>query len=266
MTPYPHRIAALLLPFAPCAHALQPLITDDTGTQGRGGHQLEAAWNVDRSKNGTDSDRQQSLPLTFTVGATDALDLFFAVTPTRLRSGATDSDSRGLANTAIGAKWRFHEITDSKTTFAVKPQLLLPVSGSREAAGLGAGKAAFDLTLIASRETSFGALHLNVGAWDSRHKHPTNNPNTRHTRVSLAPVWDFTEHFKLVADAGLAWHAESGTGIHAREHFLELGDICSPSKNLDFSFGLIHCRASQTPQSTTHSATLGATLGATWRY
>ena len=179
MTTHLPRIAALLLPFATCAHALQPLITDDTGTQGRGSHQLEAAWNVDRSKNGTDYDRQQSLPLTFTVGATDALDLFFAVTPTRLHRGATDSDSRGLTNTAIGAKWRFHEITDSKTTFAVKPQLLLPVSGARENAGLGSGKLSGDLTFTVSQELPFGAVHANLVAGRERYRDTTANPDTR---------------------------------------------------------------------------------------
>lgn len=262
MTTHPLRIAALLLPLASTAHALQPLITDDTGTQGHGGHQLEAAWNVDRSKNGTDYDRQQSLPLTFTVGATDTLDLFLTATPTRLRSGATDSDSRGFANTAIGAKWRFHEITDSKTSFALKPQLLLPVSTERENAGLGNGKLSGDLTFIVSQELPFGAVHANLGAGRERYRDTTANPDTRTWRASLAPVWDITEHFKLVADIGMEWVKERGTDQHSRETFTEIGTICSPNKNLDFALGLIRRSDNRSPQSVSHSATLGVT----WRY
>lgn len=253
-------LALALVLIANCAHALQPLITDDTGTQGKGGRQIEAAYTFDRIKDGSDFERQQSLPLTYTWGASDVLDLFLSATPTRLH--ADTLDARGMANTVIGAKWRFYEDEASKTSLAIKPQLLLPVSAGRESAGLGTGNTSFDLTFILTRELPHGALHFNLGTAEARHRDAATTPNTRHQRISLAPVWDITEHFKLVADAGLEWLKENGSGNRMREKFFELGTICSPAKNLDFALGLIRRSDNQSPQGVTHSATLGVT----WHY
>ena len=45
------------------AFAFQPLITDDTGTQGEGGNQLEFSFNQDREKAAGDTVRVQELSL-----------------------------------------------------------------------------------------------------------------------------------------------------------------------------------------------------------
>jgi hypothetical protein len=258
---FPRHALAITLALLTCkAHALQPLITDDTGTQGRGGRQIEAAYTFDRIKSGGDYERAQSLPLTFTWGASDALDLFLTATPTRIH--AETSDVRGMANTVIGAKWRFHEDEAKKLSLAIKPQVLLPVSAGRESAGLGTGKASFDLTFILTRELPDGALHFNLGAAEARHRDPAASSNTRHQRFSLAPVWNMTDHCKLVADAGLEWLKENSGGNRTREKFFELGTLYSPAKNLDFALGLIRRSDNQSPQAVTRSATVGLT----WRY
>lgn len=57
------------------AWALQPLITDDTGTQGAGGQQVELSWTRERMRAGPARDSAQSGAPTYTFGATDTLDL-----------------------------------------------------------------------------------------------------------------------------------------------------------------------------------------------
>lgn len=237
------------------ADALQPLITDDTGTQGKGGRQIEAAYTFDRSKSDDAYARQQSLPLTYTWGAAEALDLFLSATPTRL--AADGVDTRGMASTVVGAKWRFHEDAARKLSLALKPQILLPVSREREDAGLGVGRASLDLTFIVTQELPFGAVHFNLGAANERHRDASASPGNHARRASVAPVWELTEHFKLVADAGLEWLREGGE--RSRERYFEVGTICSPTKNLDFALGLIRRTDNQNPQGITHTATLGVT-------
>src|SRR5512134_3402934 len=62
--------------FASSTAAFQPLITDDTGTQGAGGNQVELALNRQEVKGAGDTTITRTLPLVFTRGITDALDLY----------------------------------------------------------------------------------------------------------------------------------------------------------------------------------------------
>lgn len=71
------------------AHAYFPFITDDTGTQGEGGNQLELNYvfikerGVGIAENGTyysgDFGTSNSFPMTYTRGLTDNLDVFVGI-------------------------------------------------------------------------------------------------------------------------------------------------------------------------------------------
>lgn len=242
------------------ASAFQPLITDDTGTQGADGNQIEFSFNEDRSRMDGNTDRTRAFPVVYTRGLTDSIDVFAGFSYIRIRSGTPGGDASGGGNPAIGAKWRFYENDESKTSLAIKPVILYPVSSSREREGLGTGKTSGSLTLILTQEVPFGAVHVNAGVIRDLYRDTLNNPNTTTTRASIAPVWDVSERWKLALDLGTE-SARSG-GSSVRTDFVELGAIYAPSKDLDFALGFVRSSDNDSPHTTTNTATAGVT----WRF
>ncbi|MBI3041228.1 MAG: hypothetical protein HYY78_00170, partial [Betaproteobacteria bacterium] len=100
------------------ASAFQPLVTDDTGTQGAGGNQLEAAYNRTVDKAPDARVVTHEAPLVFTRGVTDALDLYAGLGYQRIVPPAPEAVQRGWGNPAVGAKWRFYENEAAKLSFA----------------------------------------------------------------------------------------------------------------------------------------------------
>jgi hypothetical protein len=240
---------ATLLP----AHALayHPLITDDTGTQGLGGNQLELGYDYARSTTAGIVDIGREVPFTYTRGLTDRLDAFVGV------SRITSPDA-GWSNVGIGAKWRFYEDEASKTSLAIKPEIVLPVSASDEADGFGNGKTSYGLSLILTREVAFGELHMNLAAERNNYADSTITDRRSRYRASVAPVWAVAEGWKLALDLGIQTNPDPAE--KARMGYAELGVVYSPSKDLDLSLGIIRDVMDGEVQTTS------ATLGLTWRF
>lgn len=251
-------VAGLLFATASAtAFAFQPLITDDTGTQGAGGNQLEFSLNEDRERLAGDVTRTRALSGGYTRGLTDTLDVFVQANHTRIRSAGADVSGNP---SSFGAKWRFYESEDSKTSLGLKPELHLPVSADKEAAGLGTGRSSFGLTLILSREVPFGAIHANLAAGHDRFRDAAANPDATVLRASVAPVWDVAEEWKLALDVGS--ETEKAGGSETRADFVEIGAIFSPNKDLDFAFGIVR----RTDNANPAAKTTAATVGVTWRF
>ena len=254
LTPLP--AALLALP----AFALQPLITDDTGTQGAGGNQLEFSLNQASSTISGTTDRSSALPLVYTRGVTETLDLSAGVAWIRLRPGSGNADTSGFGNPGLGTKWRFLDTNDAGTSAAVKLEALVPVSGGAQASGLGSGRVGGLLTFIVSQEVPFGAIHFNAGIGRVRYADAANNPDETPVRLSVAPVWRVNEQWQLALDLG----AESvqSAGSRARTAFAELGAIWSPREDLDLALGITRFGDNLNPGTRTW---LG-TAGITWRF
>lgn len=251
----------LLLVFAGLAapaQAAQPLITDDTGTQGKGGQQLEVSQTQDRLRQAADRGRSRATGLTYTLGLSEQADLFVGTSYQGLRL-SDQSPASGWGNPVLGVKWRLWEHEASKTSLALKPEVLLPVSAAAEASGLGAGRVSYALNAIVSRETSFGALHFNVAF--NRDRMRSSLETERGLRYSVAPVWDLSASWKLALDMGLET-TRNGTGIRVRSRFVEVGAIYSPDKNQDWALGLIRSSDNDTPESSKRTLTGGWT----WRF
>lgn len=248
----------LLAAAAPSALAFQPLITDDTGTQGTGGNQFEFSVNEDRERSAGETTRTRTLPVVYTRGFTDALDLFAGVNHTRISSSVPGTDASGSGNSSFGAKWRFYENEESKISLGVKPAIILPVSSGKEAEGLGKGRTSYEATLILTKEIHhFGAVHANLFIGRDRYRV---SPDATITRVSIAPVWDVAEEWKLMLDMGA--QTERAGGGSTQSKFIEVGAIYSPNKDLDFALGIIRTTDDAQPSAGTTSATLGIT----WRF
>ncbi len=246
--------------FSASALALQPLITDDTGTQGTGGNQLEFSYNRDRARSDGETERTQTVPVVYTYGLTETLDLFAATGYSRIRTSTPGGDASGFGNLTLGGKWRFLENEETGTSLGIKPEIALPVSSSRETRGLGTGKTSGNLTFILSQELPFGAIHVNAGIGRDRFRHSDENPDTRFKRFSVAPVWDVTDQWKLALDRGV--ESARADGQTTRSRFVEVGAIYSPDKNLDLAIGAIRTADNAQPKTTTHSLTAGVT----WRF
>lgn len=261
--PTRHVSANLLLAlaaFSSSSSALQPLITDDTGTQGSGGNQLEVSYSRDRTRVDGEIERVHSVPVVYTYGVTDTVDIFASVAYSRIRTSVAGGDASGMGNTVLGAKWRFFESEESGTSLAIKPEVAIPVSSQRESDGLGTGKTSGNLTFILSQEVPFGAVHFNAGLGRDRYRHSDENPKTDYRRVSVAPVWDVSEQWKLALDLGTESARADGQTVRSR--FAEIGAIYSPSKDVDLALGFIRSTDDESPKSTTHSVTAGLT----WRF
>ena len=219
-------LATGLLGLLPQARAFHPLITDDTGTQGMGGNQLELG--LDHVDDAAGNDR--ALGVTYTRGFSETLDGYV---------GAAYQTSRpkGWGNVGVGLKWRFLEDEANKFSLALKPELLLPVSRADEAAGLGNAKLSYGLTLIGSLETGFGELHVNLEAARSNFGDDTLPDRKNFWRASVAPVWAVAEDWKLALDLGLMTNADRAED--ATMGFVEVGVVYSPNEQFDFSLGVI---------------------------
>lgn len=256
----PVRLVGCLALVPAAALAFQPLVTDDTGTQGAGGNQLEASYNRTTDKAPGSRVVTHEVPVTYTRGIADTLDLYIGIPHQRMVPNAPAATERGWGNTAAGAKWRFYENDASKLSFALKPQVLLPVSDSREARGLGTARTSYGVGLIMTQETGFGAIHANWMADRVNYADGALNAAERRTqyRLSVAPVWDVAATWKLALDAGLVTNPDRAE--KARAGYIEIGAIYSPGKDLDLAIGVIRGTLDGSVRSTQ------LTAGVTWRF
>lgn len=231
--------------------AFHPLITDDTGTQGAGGNQLEVGYDVARSKDGGVTDTARSLGLTYTRGIADGLDAYIG-------AAYQTSEPNGWGNVGIGLKWRFFDDAASGVSLALKPEVLLPVSRADEARGLGNGETSYGVTLIASQETAFGAVHFNAELARSNFADATIEDRRDFWRVSVAPAWRVSDAWTLALDLGL--QANPDRSRDAAMGYAELGVVYTPDDALDLSFGVIRDLKDGPVESTT------VTVQATWHY
>ncbi len=253
-------LSALMLTVCPLVTwAFQPLITDDTGTQGHGENQLEISFADERTDQSGIVSSARVLPLTYTRGLSDTLDISFGLNHTHLNSNDPSTNFvSGNGNPSLGLKWRFYENETSKTSLALKAELGLPIQSEQEALGLGSARTSYALTAILMQETGFGAILANLAATQTRYQDQLANPDVKLFRVSIAPVWQVNEQWKLALDLGSQTEIAAAKRTH--QEFLEIGVVYAPDKDIDCALGLI----GRNDQSTATSYAI--TGGVTWRF
>ena len=206
------------------AYAAHPLVTDDTGVQGEGHHQLEM---------NTDWSRQSGQPshvgaFTYTYGVTDKLDLFANVP--QYFSSPTGS---GMGDASLGAKWRFHD--DKGLSLALKPELF-STSGNPERSH-GTGRSSAALSLLGSYESGPWTWHANAGVSYYRYGRDEDIHSHRHTlwRTSAASWYAVNEQWKVVGDVGIAQNSENANRTWPA--YALLGVIWSPNDTIDLDIG-----------------------------
>jgi hypothetical protein len=146
--------------------AAHPLITDDTGTQGKGKFQLELNGQYDWDK-GDSEDRSVKntggqAAATLSYGLAENVDLVSSLPYLWGKSEVKEItlyDEKGIGDAVIEAKWRLFE----KDGFglALKPGINIPTGNDEK--GLGAGLLGGHLFLIASQELGSWKFHGNLG-------------------------------------------------------------------------------------------------------
>jgi len=133
-------------------YAAHPLISEDNGTQGTSGNQIEV--NSDFSTKSTINSRTAAF--TYTYGVSDTLDIFLNMPTTW---GATSGQSTGLNDGSAGVKFRFFE--KEGLSFGVKPELI--IASGNENKGLGTGKNSYSYTLMLEYEYKPLTFLVNFG-------------------------------------------------------------------------------------------------------
>jgi hypothetical protein len=236
--------AAALALACGAAQATHPLVTEDTGTQGEAGNQLElnTDWQIEGDT------RTQVATMAYTRGLTDALDVFVSAPHTM-------SSPSGMNDSSLGIKWRFYD--ENGLSLGVKPEYLMASGDAGK--GLGNGRDGMALTLMLQYEAGNWIWLANVAATRNRYSDATLAADNREWvgRESLALIYKATEQLSLLIDVGQSDHREKAQS--QRPQYAVLGMIYSPRAGLDLDIGY---KAGL--NSTETDRQIG--VGVTWRF
>lgn len=212
------------------SHAIDLLITNDTGTQGRGNFQIEINSEFAHdSENGDKADTFEVSPI-LSYGLTDTVDVVLGAPYQFLRvneSGKKDT-ANGISDISLEFKWRFYD--KDGLSFALKPGITLPTGDDDK--GLGSGRATYSAFFITTKELDPWAFHLNLGYTRNENK-ADERKNLWHG--SLTAVYNLTEKIRLVGNTGLERNTDRN--VDTNPAYVLGGLIYSGLENIDIFFG-----------------------------
>jgi hypothetical protein len=256
----------MMTTFSP-ALALHPLITDDTGAQGKGYLELEFGYQYDHdSFKWIDShpesilagelqgqsnlgrvlnrDEANTITLTLAYGIIDNFDVVIGLpyqyTKTRERrtyfspplqfvSLKSTTTASGLSDVITEFKWKFYEY--KMLSLALKPGIIFPVGDAYR--GLGVGKPGGYGYVIATADLTPVVMHLNLGYLRNQ-----NILNEREDiwHASLAfEFWVVKDRLRLVTNFGFERNRYKWSNF--QDVFVLGGIVVSPTENIDIDFG-----------------------------
>jgi hypothetical protein len=220
------------------AFAAHPLITDDTGTQGKGKFQFEFIGEYGHDKENGVTTKNSTFPTipVLSYGVTDTLDVVFGMPYTIVKTEEAGTETRlsGFGDASIELKARFYE--KDGLSFAVKPGINLPTGDEEK--GLGNGKVSYRTFFITTKEAAPWAFHLNVGYIRSEYKLSADKDANRKDiwHVSLASQVEVVKDLKVVSNIGMERNSDKTSETHPA--FILGGLIYSIAENLDVDFGV----------------------------
>ena len=227
--------------FSSVSFAAHPLITDDTGTQGKERMQIEINGEVssDKSTEGgvTTKTEGRGIAAILSYGITDSADIIIGVPYQWSKTTLDDvvqSDESGIADMSLEAKWRFFE--KDGFSLALKPGVTLPTGDENK--GLGNGKASYSLTFIPMLESEPWMLHLNLAYTHNEYKLEADKDAKRNDvwHLSLAGGVDIAEGLTVVGNVGMETNEDKSSG--KAPAFILGGIIYSVSENFDIDAGV----------------------------
>jgi hypothetical protein len=216
-----HSFALLaLLLLSRSAHGAHPLLTEDTGTQGKGGWQLEVNGERQRDPqpDGTPVLRAIQSGTTLSYGVTDTVD-FKVDLPYVRHQGALD--------VAAGFKWRFYE--EGPLSFGTLFGILLPTGDEQK--GLGTGRYNAGASGIASWQGERWEFHSHLGLRTNSNVIGQRDWLGHFSAATLYRVW---QPFRLLLD--VAWDSNPQADEGALGNTV-VGFIWNVTKDFDLDAG-----------------------------
>lgn len=231
---------AIHYPLLTASFAAHPLITDDTGTQGKGKFQIEINSEFSREKETIDGIRIKEtggeLAAILSYGITDNADFVIGLPYvwTKTKSdGEKDSES-GISDVSLELKLRLFE--KDGLSLALKPGITLPTGDENK--GLGNGRVSYGLTFITTKEIEPWVFHLNLGYTNNEYKLDADKDANRKGiwHISLASEVEVVKDIKVVANIGAERNPDKSSNTHPA--FILGGLIYSITDNFDIDFGI----------------------------
>jgi hypothetical protein len=222
--------------------AAHPMLTEDTGTQGRGRVELELG--LERDRDGGSHTVLFAPQVSY--GIVQTVD--FIVQPSWLRVSGAASVAGGAGDTVVDAKWRFVEQDD--LSLGVRGGVGFPTGNADR--GLGAGEATYHLTLIASLATEPLAWHANVGG---ARQGGADGLRRDLASASIALVWTLRDGLQFTAEIGVGQHPDRS--VSTWPAVARCGLIATVDPHLDLDVGVQTRLNDVAPES---SILAGATL------
>ncbi|MBN1475050.1 MAG: transporter [Syntrophaceae bacterium] len=212
-----HLILSLVGLFSMCmvAYAGHPLMTDDTGTQGKGHVQAEAGLSFFYDKDKVDEvtkveTKGGEAAVSLAVGLFEPLDVvlgapyvWYSIKENGTRVGRED----GIADIALDVKWRFFE--KNGWSLAIKPGISVP-SGDEDK-GLGTGRVGYSLFFIGTKEIESIAIHTNLGYILNENKFDERKDLWH---ASVAAEVEIIKNLKLMANVGIERNPDPESDNH----------------------------------------------------
>jgi hypothetical protein len=188
---------------AQTALAGQPLVTDDTGTQGTGKVQIEITGEYfhdrERVAGATEKARGGNAGATLTVGVHERVDVVAGVPFdwfSNYVNGERIARESGIGDVTFDVKWRFFE--KDGWSLALKPGVILPTGDDER--GLGNGRVGYRFFLIGTKEVAPWAFHANLG-YIRNENSVGDEKNLWH--ASAAAEYEVIKNLKIVGNVGL---------------------------------------------------------------
>lgn len=197
------------------AFAGHPLVTDDTGTQGKSKGQAEIGLSFFHDKDKVDEATTfkaegGDAAVGVTVGVLDTLDIVLNV-PYAWHS-LDENDSRvaradGISDIAFDVKWRFFE--KDGWSLAIRPGIRLPTGNEDQ--GLGAGRSTYRMFFIGTKKFEPVAIHTNLG-YIRNENNADEHKDIWH--ASVAAEVEVTKDLKLLANVGVERNPDPTSNAH----------------------------------------------------
>ncbi|NTU68094.1 MAG: transporter [Chlorobiaceae bacterium] len=237
---YPLALAATL--FSATSFAAMPLVTDDTGTQGKGGLQVELGMERQRANADAEGVATKTTAwapaTTLTYGLADKIDLVAGMPYTwrKVEAGGTSTTGDGIGDLSLQLKWRFLELQEGKLNLALKPGITLPTG--KDGNGFGTGRRSGGMLLAATHKGALGAVHVNLGYTRNEYRLEADRIASKNDiwHASIAGELNMATELRAVADIGVDTNKDKDNDINPA--YLLGGIIYSPSGCIDLDFGV----------------------------
>lgn len=215
-------LSGFFLVFASTAHAAHPLVSDDTGTQGVGGYQVEV--NTDWLRDA--GVKTRTATATLTRGMTESIDVYLD-TPYAL------SQPTGFNDIGLGFKLRLFE--SDGLSVGLKPELSI-ATGNQDKQ-LGDGRSGGALTVLTQYELGAWTWLFNLGTELHRYSSLSSQDEYRRyiNKASVGFTYQLDEQWLFVMDSGIQSHTNKSEKKAPR--FALVGLIYNLSEDAELDVG-----------------------------